>query len=57
MLPPWMIEKLERDRREQAEHEERARVWIEIPAASEEDGPGPAERDSVQRGVIVVEVL
>jgi hypothetical protein len=56
MLPPWMIEELERSRREQAEREERARLWIEIPASDRPEPTAP-DRERVERGVAVIEVL
>lgn len=57
MLPTWMIEKLERERRERAAREERARVQLEIHDAPPRPGPSPREEDRVERGVLTIDVL
>ncbi len=45
MLPPWMIEKLERDRRER-EEQERPALRIEIQRPDERPEPDDGERPS-----------
>jgi hypothetical protein len=54
MTPPWMIEELERCRRER-EYDERPALQIELPV----EPPQRRERDgeqAPQRGVIVIEL-
>jgi len=55
MLPTWMIEELEKQRRER-EREERPRLHIEAPAYQP---ARPAEDQGTQPGstVVVVEIL
>jgi hypothetical protein len=53
MVPPtWMIEELERLRRER-EEQERPRLHIELPLAPE--GAHQIERQEAPRGVIVID--
>jgi hypothetical protein len=55
MLPDWMIEKLEQDRRAREERE-RPRLELEIPRP--EQPASPATDDSEpKRGVVMIEIL
>jgi hypothetical protein len=43
MIPPWMIEELERLRRERDdERRDRPQLWIELPVRREPERPRPA---------------
>ncbi len=54
MLPPWMIEKLEQDRRER-EAQERPRLEIEIQPPSDEERR-PERPDPSASRVIVIDL-
>ena len=53
MLPPWMIEKLEQERRER-EAQDRPRVELEIEAPR--DVQVPERRPTAPSGVITIQV-
>jgi hypothetical protein len=54
MLPPWMIEKQERERREREAHEQPAlRIEIQRPGERPDDEASEAGQPS-QRGVVVI---
>jgi len=56
MLPPWMIEKLERERREREAHEQPA-LRIEIQRPDERPGDEPPQAgEPSQRGVVVIQL-
>jgi hypothetical protein len=56
MLAPWMIEKLERERREREAHEQPAlRIEIQPPDERPDHQPPEAEQPS-RRGVVVVQL-
>jgi hypothetical protein len=50
VIPPWMIERIERIERERPEPE---RLWLPLYAPEPEPEP---ERDEPARGVIVIDI-
>jgi hypothetical protein len=56
MLPPWMIETLERERREREAHEQPAlRIEIQRPGERPDD-EAPEAGPPPQRGVVVIQL-
>jgi hypothetical protein len=54
MLPDWMIEELEQERR-RGERSERPRLELELPHP---EPPGSRDdRDEVERGVVTLQIL
>jgi hypothetical protein len=54
MLPTWMIEKLERDRRAR-EEQARPRLEVELPWPEEREAPATGEEPT--HGVVTIEIL
>jgi hypothetical protein len=54
MLPTWLIEKLERDRRARDERT-RPRLEIELPWPEEHEAPSDDEREP-EHGVVTIEL-
>lgn len=57
MLPTWMIEELEKARRERERQvAERPTLWVELPEERHRPSPAPrAEVDEPRQTVIVIE--
>ncbi|MFL5247164.1 MAG: hypothetical protein ACJ79E_05170 [Anaeromyxobacteraceae bacterium] len=55
MTPPWMIEELERRRRE-LEYDERPALQIELPVEPPQRRESESEPRGPSRGVIVIEL-
>ena len=55
MTPPWMVEELERRRRER-EYEERPALHVELPVEPPQRRESDAEPHGPSRGVIVIEL-
>jgi hypothetical protein len=54
MLPDWMIEELEKNRRD--EQADRPRLELELPHP-EPWSPGPDDQDEGERGVVTLQIL
>jgi hypothetical protein len=55
MLPTWMIEKLERDRRARDE-QARPHLEVELPCPEEHEAPSDDEREP-EHGAVTIEIL